>query len=275
MSDTGPSFVGIDLAWVARNRTGLAVVDGTGRLTACGTARSDDDIARWITDNSRTVLVAAVDAPLVVPNQTGQREGENAVARAFGRYGAAPYPSSRSNPIFDPPRALTIAERFGWSVDPSERPTEGRPVCIEVYPHPAMVALFELGSVLPYKAGKGRTPGARRTVFGTLADRLESIDELRLDVSPDWQRLRATIDGATRQMHLEVIEDELDAILCAHLAWLWQHRPGALVVYGSLEGGYIVAPPAPGHPRQRFSAVESPAGDAQADTVGVCVDRHQ
>jgi Holliday junction resolvase RusA-like endonuclease len=41
------------------------------------------------------------------------------------------------------------------------------------------------------------------------------------------------------------IEDELDAILCAHLAWLWHHRPEGLKVYGSLEDGYIVAPPAP------------------------------
>jgi predicted RNase H-like nuclease len=41
------------------------------------------------------------------------------------------------------------------------------------------------------------------------------------------------------------IEDELDAILCAHVAWLWHHRPDSLHVYGSLKDGYIVAPPAP------------------------------
>lgn len=42
------------------------------------------------------------------------------------------------------------------------------------------------------------------------------------------------------------IEDELDAILCAHLAWLWHHRSERLTVYGSLNDGYIVAPPPPG-----------------------------
>src|SRR3546814_14507906 len=80
------------------------------------------------------------------------------IQRAFGRYNASPYPSNRANPMFDPPRAETLARRFGWSVDPEERGSVGRPVCIEVYPHPAMVSLFGLSSVLPYKSGRGRTP---------------------------------------------------------------------------------------------------------------------
>jgi predicted RNase H-like nuclease len=43
-------------------------------------------------------------------------------------------------------------------------------------------------------------------------------------------------------------EDEVDGIVCAHLAWLWERKPESLYVYGSLDEGYIVAPPPPAHP---------------------------
>lgn len=244
-------FVGIDLAWRPRARTGLAVVDTSGRLVASTTVVSDDQIGSWIGGLPGRPVVVAVDAPVVVPNKTGQRVGENLVARAYGRYGASPYPSNRANPLFDPPRALTLAKRFGWDVDPASRGSAAQPVCIEVYPHPAMVGLFRLGSVLPYKSGRGRTPEARRSTFGELLAHLQAIETLSVTSLARWQHLREVVESSTRHMHLEAIEDELDAILCAHLAWLWHHRPGGLTVFGSLEEGYIVAPPAPTHAATR------------------------
>jgi predicted RNase H-like nuclease len=36
-------------------------------------------------------------------------------------------------------------------MDPARPGTVERPACIEVYPHPAMVALFGLDRVIPYK----------------------------------------------------------------------------------------------------------------------------
>ncbi|KRF11012.1 DUF429 domain-containing protein [Nocardioides sp. Soil796] len=243
--EVGQHFVGIDLAWKPANRTGIAVVDESGRLRTSGVVRSDDEIADWLAMHAAKPVVVAVDAPLVVPNATGQRVGENLVARAFASYHASPYPSNRANPMFDPPRAESLAHRFGWSVDPDERGSAESPVCIEVYPHPAMVSLFGLSKVLPYKSGRGRTSDARRETFGELMDHLEAVHELQLSSVRRWQEIRTAVDQATRHVHLEVIEDEIDAILCAHLAWLWHHRPGELRVYGSLAEGYIVAPPPP------------------------------
>ncbi|WP_067433543.1 DUF429 domain-containing protein [Nocardioides jensenii] len=259
--DVAHHYVGIDLAWQPANRTGMAVVDESGRLRTSGVVRSDDEIADWLALHAVQPVVVAVDAPLVVPNATGQRVGENLVAKAFGRFNAAPYPSNRANPMFDPPRAECLAHRFGWSVDPDERGSAESPVCIEVYPHPAMVSLFGLSKVLPYKSGRGRTPDARRETFGELMDHLEAIHELQLSSVRRWQEIRAAVEQTTRHMHLEVIEDEIDAILCAHLAWLWHHRPDALRVYGSLAEGYIVAPPPP----EREGSVVEPAETAGDD----------
>ena len=51
-----------------------------------------------------------MDAPLVVPNETGQRIPERLIGRAFGG---------------EPPRAMRLAERFGWVVDPRRRDRRG------------------------------------------------------------------------------------------------------------------------------------------------------
>jgi predicted RNase H-like nuclease len=261
------SFVGIDLAWKAKARSGLAVVDGSGRLLESGIAVTDDEIVAWI-ERHAPVAVVAVDAPLVVPNQTGQRVGEREIAKAYGRYGASPYPSNRSNPLFEPPRAETLAERMGWSVDPrvSTGSADGRSStvvtnCIEVYPHPALVGLFALPERILYKKGPDRKPG-----FELLMRCLASVPELRLEESPRWAELTAIV-ASPRPGELTRIEDELDAILCAHLAWLWHHRPGALQVYGSLAEGYIVAPPPPAH-TARLTRSPRTSQNVTAEVVG-------
>lgn len=240
--------LGIDLAWGDRGRTGLAELDVDGRLIRSASVRSDAEIAEFIGTDAAPV-VAAIDAPLVVTNPTGQRECEREVARAFGRFHAAPHPSNLSRPVFSPePRAMRLARRFGWTVDPAV-PAGVSPGCaIEVYPHPAMVSLFGLSKVIPYKGKPGRTVESRRDAVHLLlrlmADHLDEV--LRLRASDRWGQLVRLAAGASRPVDLAVIEDEIDAIFCAHLAWLWATEPSRLVVFGDGPSGFIVTLPAPG-----------------------------
>ncbi|WP_062460854.1 DUF429 domain-containing protein [Demequina soli] len=233
-------FVGIDLAWGDKARTGLAVVDAEGRLTVSGAVRTDDEISEWLSAHAHGARVVAVDAPLIVPNHTGQRIAENLIGRAYGRYGASAHTSNRGKPQFDPPRAERLAARFGWTIDPAATSTETQ--CIEVYPHAALVGLFELPARILYKKGPDRAAG-----FDQLAALLEGIPALGLLDGDRWRQIRATI-SAPRPGDLDRIEDEIDAIICAHVAWLWQFHREELHVYGSAIDGYIVAPPAPSHP---------------------------
>ena len=69
---------------------------------------------------------------------------------------------------------------------------------------------------------------------------------LRLRQSPRWAQLRATAAGARRKSELDRIEDEVDAILCAYLAWLWVHDRPSRTVWGDVRDGYIVTPHPPG-----------------------------
>jgi predicted RNase H-like nuclease len=241
-----PVFLGIDLAWSNRARTGLAVVDDSGALIDSTSLRSDQDIDHWLDRADWAPVVAAIDAPLVVTNMSGMRPCERMVSQAFGAFGASCHTSNLSRPWFDPPRGATLAERHGWDLDPERAGGIDHPVCIEVYPHPAMVTLFGLDRVIPYKGKSGRSVPFRQAAFRDLTRHLDGLEELRLESSPRWAALCAAVEQATRQVDLDRLEDEIDAIFCAHLAWLRHSRREAMYVYGDIDTGYIVTPPPPG-----------------------------
>ncbi|MDF2143834.1 DUF429 domain-containing protein [Knoellia sp. p5-6-4] len=251
-TSAAPLFAGIDLAWGRRARTGLAVVSAGGSLMASASVHTDAEIRDFLAPYADALATVAVDAPLIVANPTGQRPCEREIGAVFGRYGAGAYPANTSNPHFDPPRAAMLAAALHWSTDPAQAGRPGAPGCIEVYPHPAMVGLFSLPYTLPYKGKRGRDLASLQAAYEVLLDSMERhLPELKLQRNGRWAQLRAIAAAPARKADLERIEDEIDAIVCAHLAWLWGNRRDALRVYGDVRSGYIVAPPPPGHPSSR------------------------
>lgn len=247
-----PILAGIDLAWGQRARTGVAVVTAKGTLLASTSVHTDAEIRDFLAPYAAALATVAIDAPLIVTNPTGQRPCEREIGAVFGRYGAGAYPANTSNPHFNPPRAATLAASFGWNADPAQAGRPGAPGCIEVYPHPAMVGLFSLPYTIPYKGKKGRDLGSLQAAYEVLLDSMERhLPELGLPRNVRWAQMRTIAANPGRKADLERIEDEVDAIVCAHLAWLWSHRPDALRVYGDVHSGYIVAPPPPEHPSSR------------------------
>jgi len=236
-----PTFLGIDLGWTT-GWTGLAVVDDAGALAASTRVRTDGEIVDWIGAHAAGVAVAALDGPIVVTNEVGQRHAERLIGVAFGAFGASAHVTNRAKLGGADPRGKVLAERMGWRTDPASGPgTPQSPLCLEVYPHPALIGLFGLDYRLLYKKG---TRAQRMAGMAALLGHLASVPELRVGANPRWGQLAATV-ADPRPGNLDRVEDELDAILCAHLAWLWHHRPGTLEVYGDGTTGYIVAPPRP------------------------------
>ncbi len=251
-------FVGIDLAW-SSGWTGVAAVDDAGRLLTSGRVRTDDEIDHWLLALQSRLgrpAVVAVDAPLVVPNPTGQRVAERLIGQAFSAFGAPAHSSNQRMLGGQPSRAMRLAQRHGWTVDPAAEPSAGHPAqCVEVYPHPALVGLLNLPYRVDYKKGSTQR---RQRGFVALLRHLESWRELDLQSSARWGEISEEVLSPTPG-GLDRLEDEVDAIVCAHLAWRWRFRPDTLTVYGDLAGGYIVAPPPPTH-RPMRPAVGGPPG---------------
>ena len=235
-------LLGIDLAWGSRAHSGVAALSSTGQLLSSGRIGADDEIIAFVRAHASGPLVAAFDAPLVVHNRTGRRPCEAEVQRRYGRRGAVAYPCNLGNPLFaQGPRAARICGQL--DIDLSIWST-GHRRAIEVYPHAAMVVLFGLDRVIPYKAKTGRDLEQLRAAFAVLTALMEEqLPELGLADNPRWRMLRQRCHAAPRKADLKAAEDEIDAIFCAYLAYLWcrDGRAGNDVL-GDDASGCIVVP---------------------------------
>src|SRR5262245_31946558 len=180
---TTARFIGIDLAWSPRNPTGAAAIQGDaggGTVAAVELLGSDQAIVDFIVRQAGDgPAIVAVDAPLWVPNEGGRRPGEAEIGRTFGRYQAGAHPANRRRLAFDGVvrgEALVSAlEARGFTHAPSI--DAGTPVrqVIEVFPHPAMIALFGLARTLKYKARPNRGAAERQSEWSRYQSYLRTL----------------------------------------------------------------------------------------------------
>jgi len=270
-------FVGVDLAWGERRPTGLAVLDDRGSLVHVSQARDDDEIAAALAPYVEGDCLVAIDAPLIVKNSTGNRPAERSLNADFARFDAGAHPVNTGKPeLREQPRGARIAARLGLDINP--RSGRARRA-IEVYPHAATVALFRLGRTLKYKNKAGRDFTQLRSELMLLIDLLESqagadpaliVDGASADAdgSRAWRALRIAVERAERKSELRVVEDQIDAVVCAYVGMFATRQPERTTTYGDGETGYIVTPTLPDDlvptPRRRAAPSTDPAVAARA-----------
>ncbi len=224
------TYLGIDLAWGDKQRTGLAVLDDEARLLHLSTVRTDDEIKAALAPYLGPDCIAGIDAPLVVTNATGSRPAEQALSRDFRRFEAGTHPSNTGKPEFaNGTRGARVCERLGLVVHETG---------LEVYPHAATIALFGLDKTLKYKAKPGRDLDLLRGELLRLMGLVETV------VQPDdaWAALRASVETAMRKSELRLAEDQVDAVVCAYVALYADRWPERTTSYGDPESGVIVTP---------------------------------
>ncbi|WP_205472904.1 DUF429 domain-containing protein [Nocardioides sp. SYSU D00038] len=248
--------VGIDLAWGDNRPTGLAVLAPGGRLVHLASVRTDEEIRDHLAPYVEGPCVVGIDAPLVVTNATGNRPAEAALNKDFARFDAGAHPSNTGKREFaDGTRGARVCKLLGLDMDP--RSGRARRA-IEVYPHPATVALFRLGRTLKYKQKTGRDLELLRAELLALMGHVAGL----VDTGETWESLRGLVRDAGRKSELRRVEDQVDAVVCAAVARLADTDPGALTTYGDLRTGYIVTPTLPPDlaptPRERPHPPEDP-----------------
>jgi predicted RNase H-like nuclease len=72
----GMYFIGLDLAWKERNPTGIAIVDINGPPQHLATLITDEAILQVLDPYVSDDCLVAIDAPLLVTNQTAPRPAE-------------------------------------------------------------------------------------------------------------------------------------------------------------------------------------------------------
>lgn len=241
--------IGLDLAWSRRNPSGIvALACDAGGAHLIHSARLHDDasLCAWIRAQiGDGPALIAIDAPLRVPNQRGQRPAEAALNRVFGRYGAGAHPANRQ-----------LLERYGglrgeyliaalatdgFVHTPLVRAGHHTRQIIEVYPHAALVTLFDLPHILRYKARPHRPLALRQAELARLQQLLA-----RLERATPALHARALLDqppAALRGAAFKAYEDILDALVCAYVAvYLWHWGPSHTLVFGDAHTGAITTP---------------------------------
>jgi predicted RNase H-like nuclease/ppGpp synthetase/RelA/SpoT-type nucleotidyltranferase len=222
------------------------VLDKGGRLVLAEAVRTDDEIAAVLAPYLDPACLVAIDAPLIVTNPTGNRPAEATLNRDFARFDAGAHPSNTGKPEFrHGTRGARLCTRLKLDMNPRSRRSRR---AIEVYPHPATVALFRLGRTLKYKNKPGRDVDHLRDqllVLMGLVEGLSDADPGLHVASATWSALRTAAEAASRKSELRVVEDQVDAVVSAYVGLFAERAPERTTTYGDAETGYIVTPTLP------------------------------
>ncbi|WP_414542159.1 DUF429 domain-containing protein [Nostoc sp. CCY0012] len=236
-------FIGIDLGWKSQP-SGLCCLELiAGKLQILDLDRQEfiADILTWIEQKVQPdePAIIGVDAPTLIPNATGSRLPDKLTHKYFGKYHAGCYPANQNLPFAE--RTINFGlelERRGFAHAPEIDPQKLGRYQIEVFPHPAIVNLFNLERILKYK--KGRLSERRLEliklynfiveILPTLEPPLRLCSSLSSEIPSTGAALKAT-------------EDKLDSLICAYVAahwWYWGEQRN--LVLGDRTTGYIVIP---------------------------------
>ncbi|MEH1863756.1 MAG: DUF429 domain-containing protein [Nostoc sp.] len=239
-------FIGIDLGWRSQP-SGLCClewVDGQLQLLDLDRKEAIADILTWIDHSVQPdePAVIAVDAPTLIPNATGSRLPDKLSHKYFGKYHAGCYPANQNLPFSD--RTINFGlelESRGFAHAPTIQPQKLSRYQIEVFPHPAIVNLFNLERILKYK--KGRLTERRLELIKLQNYVLNILPSL----SPPLHPLRLCgsflLEIPTTGAALKATEDKLDSLICAYVAaywWYWGEQRN--LVLGDRTTGYIIIP---------------------------------
>jgi predicted RNase H-like nuclease len=245
------TIIGLDLAWSPRNRSGAAVVRADasgGRLIAPPETLTDNASILAFVERyaSAGPAVVAIDAPLLVPNPTGRRPAEAALGAAFRLYEAGAHPANRGllarDGIVRGEDLVAQLRSLDFRYSDHIAANEDRRVVVEVFPHPAMVAIFKLQRTLKYKAKPGRSKETQLAAWRSYQEHLHNLrtaDPTLIGL----EELLAVDVASLAPTALKAYEDRVDAVMCAYIG-LYAHRWGAerCMVFGSLEEGSIFTP---------------------------------
>lgn len=242
-------FVGIDLAWSTKNKSGIAILEGNKNkisLLDVRTLFSNNEIINFIKSkiqNKKAFI--AIDAPLIVPNNTGIRNPEIFVGKLFRKYDAGAHPCNRKilssyNGRIRGEELSKLLKKEKFKHSPYIMRFEQSRKFFEVYTHTAMVVIFKLDKIIKYKAKKGRT---HKLIIRELYRYISYLKKLKISTQESNFKYFSLKDlKRLKRIALKEYEDKLDAIFCAYIAYYYWLNPKRCFVLGNMKNGYILTP---------------------------------
>ena len=255
------TILGIDAAWTATGASGVALVASARHGWRCiAIAPSYDEFyslsrgrpVTWIDgpDNgsppnvsrllsaartlSRTEIdLVAVDMPVATVPIVGRRVADRDISTAFGGRGCSTHSPNISRPGALGARLMRDLSSAGYSLATGTTKAGTAPRTIEVYPHPALLALLGRSYRIPYKVENSNRYWPKVSIAQrkqNLLAEFQAIDStLAHNLGPTGVPL-ALASPMTALSRLKRFEDALDALICAWVGT--RYIAGAAVPYG-------------------------------------------
>lgn len=238
-------FIGIDLAWTYKNESGICVMDESGEVLILESAVfSDEDIVNIIKNYSDEILYIAIDAPLIVNNETGSRQAERDLQR--GRINGHRLFAFNSNRTFLTKTFKSIRGEVLSQLITEHLPNisiginEGRSSIVETFPTGIVSGLFPDIFPVRYKRKKGMTFEETIGQMVLLIERIAKLEEQSI-ISGFSEKLLVDEATITRKHHKH-LEDKLDAVLCALGLYMINNNMAESLKFGTDEDGFILIP---------------------------------
>jgi len=162
--------------------------------------------------------VVAIDMPVSCEAFSSRRNADQAISAAFGARGCATHSPTAERPGSLSSAILGALESCGFPLATVNEPPGTTPRVIEVYPHPAILALLACDYRLPYKVSKSTKYWPETSIEIRKGRLIEQLTLLQ-------NGLGEVLGGITLQMpkatelktlnQLKRYEDALDALACA------------------------------------------------------------
>ena len=239
--------LGVDAAWTAHGSSGVALVTGEPGAWRClrvapgyaaFTGGSSEvgpllDAARRIA--GAPVDVVAIDMPVARVPFEGRRFADNEISRVFGGRGCSAHSPLPHRPgPFGRELTAELARR-GYPVH-TEGAWGSHGCAVEVYPHPALLALLGRARRVPYKVQKSRTYWPDRDARQRIEALLDELGAIHAALERELGPVRVSLPRAgdvARLASLKPLENSLDALVCAWVGT--RFVAGRVTAYGDAD----------------------------------------
>ena len=243
-----PSILAVDAAWTDTEPSGVALVQSTIHGWSClGLAPSYlqfDALARgtpvnWLTKpaanapnvnnllasatlllNGAPVDVVTIDMPVAMSPIVSRRAADVAISKSFGGRGCSTHTPSATRPGAISNRLRLAFQNAGYPLATAATPPGNQPALVEVYPHPALLALLKASYRVPYKVARSARYLPK-----------VSVAQQKVNLSTEWANILRSICGVVSGLTLPLpttgnapslskaymkrYEDTIDALVCA------------------------------------------------------------
>lgn len=239
-------FIGIDLAWTYKNETGICIMTDAGEIEYLRSAVfSDEDIVELIKSCSHEDVCIAIDAPLVVPNETGSRAAEREfMSYKIHGHNLSLFVASRGflTRSFGQIRGETLMVKIQEALPKvivAECAMDGESSIVETFPSGICCGLFPELYPVKYKVKRKVTYEETRVQLIRLLERLNYFQEKegviqKFDLGISYEEIN-------KKNHKH-IEDKVDALLSVLGVYTIYNGLAEQKTFGTVEDGFITIP---------------------------------